>query len=48
MVLEKLESSENNALDMKKVAQFLLEKGETQLKAARLTGLSQSTISRLK
>ncbi|MBV5281059.1 MAG: DUF3987 domain-containing protein [Paludibacter sp.] len=48
MVLEKLESSENNALDMKKVAKFLLEKGETQLKAARLTGLSQSTISRLK
>jgi hypothetical protein len=47
-VLEKLENSESNALDLKKVANLLLEKGITQLEAARITGLSQATISRNK
>ena len=48
MVLEKLESSESNTLDMKKVSNLLLEKGITQLETARITGLSQATISRNK
>jgi hypothetical protein len=33
---------------IKEMAKFLLAKGETQMEVARLTGLSQSTISRLK
>jgi hypothetical protein len=48
MVLEKLESNESNELDMKKVANFLLDNGVTQMEAARITGLSQPTISRNK
>ena len=48
--VEKLGGSnnENKTQDMKEFARLLLEKGITQLEAARITGLSQATISRNK
>jgi hypothetical protein len=48
--VEKLGSSNNRNKqnDMKDVAKLLLEKNITQTETARITGLSQSTISRIK
>ena len=48
--VEKLGSSnnKNKQNEMKDVAKLLLEKNITQTEAARITGLSQSTISRIK
>ena len=47
--VEKLGSSNNEKpQDMKELAKLLLAKGVVQLEVARLTGLSQSTVSRLK
>lgn len=47
--VEKLGSSNNEKpQDMKEFAKLLLEKGVTQTEAARITGLSQATISRNK
>ena len=47
--VEKLanQQNDNNKTDMKSFAKQLLDKGVTQMEVARLTDLSQSTISRL-